>query len=427
MADTKSPSKKRALIFYHFFYPDDVVSAVLFSELAQSLAQRDYEVRSLTSNRYCRQADWKIDTADEVWEDVKIHRVSRPGFDQDNRYLRLLNSMIVQLKWIFWIFRLPSQDVYIIGTDPQMCQFVFPFIKLRTLGKGKLVHWCFDVYPEAILAYRIGTLGKLAAQAIQPLMGLFYRSVDLMIDLGPCMRELLDRYPHGAKSKTLTPWALKEPKPEEVFPETHGRTDLFEKHQSTRKSLFGDAKLGILYSGSLGRAHTFEQFLELARTVKSLSPDIHFCFAGSGGRMEELKEALTDEDTNISFAGFAKESEFVHRLLCADMHLLSLEKEWKGIVVPSKFFGSLAAGRPLIYSGPTGSSISVWIQKHQVGFCFQENTVEEVARSLVELSQDRKALLILQRQSFECYHRKFSKSTIIDGWLTALEDLLSVT
>jgi colanic acid biosynthesis glycosyl transferase WcaI len=51
--------KKHALIFYHYFYPDDVISARHFADFAEELFKRGWHVSVLTSNRGCRK---KIDS-----------------------------------------------------------------------------------------------------------------------------------------------------------------------------------------------------------------------------------------------------------------------------------------------------------------------------------------------------------------------------
>ncbi|MFO7974547.1 MAG: hypothetical protein R6V12_07930 [Candidatus Hydrogenedentota bacterium] len=51
---------KRVLVIYHFFYPDDVVSARHLSDLAAGLVQRGWEVTALTSNRFCREPTRRI-------------------------------------------------------------------------------------------------------------------------------------------------------------------------------------------------------------------------------------------------------------------------------------------------------------------------------------------------------------------------------
>ncbi len=72
---------------------------------------------------------------------------------------------------------------------------------------------------------------------------------------------------------------------------------------AVRRDLFGAAELGLLYSGTFGRAHTSSEFLALARELRSEA--VGFCFAGRGNRMEELKTEVTAADANIHFAEFA--------------------------------------------------------------------------------------------------------------------------
>ncbi len=59
-----------------------------------------------------------------------------------------------------------------------------------------------------------------------------------------------------------------------------------------------------------------------------------------------LRAAIAPGDDNVSLAGFAPEAECERRLAAADVHLASLRPGWTGLVVPSKFLGSLAVGGP---------------------------------------------------------------------------------
>src|SRR5262249_23919267 len=150
----------------------------------------------------------------------------------------------------------------------------------------------------------------------------------------------------------LVPWAIAEPEAVQA------------PDPAVRKQLFGDARLAVLYAGNFGRAHSYEEFLELARALRGSQG--HFCFAVRGNRALELRQAVGPDDTNISFADFAAESELNLRLAAADIHLASLRPGWTGVVVPSKFFGSLAAGRPVIFAGEPRSAIARWIRQYNV-------------------------------------------------------------
>ena len=204
-----------------------------------------------------------------------------------------------------------------------------------------------------------------------------------MAGLGSCMRKRLEAYGHRASEATLVPWAL-------VEPENPGIPD-----PAIRAKLFGpDAALGLLYSGNFGRAHSHEAFFELARTLKS--DKVAFTFAIRGNRTGVVRESIRPDDANIRIVDFASEAELQERLSAADIHLVSLRPEWEGLVVPSKFFGSLAAGRPVLFAGPTGSGIARWIREHRVGWVLNADSSEAIAAELRALAVSRDRLKEMQ-------------------------------
>jgi glycosyltransferase involved in cell wall biosynthesis len=174
--------------------------------------------------------------------------------------------------------------------------------------------------------------------------------------------------------------------------------------------------LGLLYSGNLGKAHEYELFLQLARLVLPLDPGIRFTFAGRGNRFEELQSELRQDDTNIRLAGFASEDELERRLAAADIHLLSLRADWDGIVVPSKFFGSLAVGRPVLYLGSRESDIGSWIREFDCGLILDPENVQDTAQELLQLAEDQQRLSTWQENAFKAYRDWFSKEKVMHGW-----------
>ena len=404
-------SRPSAIVLYHFFHPDDVVSAQHLSDFSEELAKRGWDITVLTSNRSCRYPGNKISPRNEDWRGVAIKRVYRPGWNQANNYLRILNSLWMMAGWMIKLSSMATADVVIIGTDPQFSALLFPFIKL--LKKGKLLaHWCYDLYPEAIIADGASGLVKWFSGRLSRLMGRAYQSVDFMVDIGPCMRKRLNAYRHHARSATLVPWALLEP------------LHLQKPDRLTREELFGGAKLAILYSGNMGKAHDFALFLRLARILRRREASINICFGCRGNRSKELRKAVGEEDTNIRFAPFAEEVELEKRLNSADIHLLSLRPEWSGIVVPSKFFGSLAAAKPVLYAGPEDSAIAEWIRMLNAGWILSEKNLERLADELSEIANNKQKLHVFQENAYSAYHKMFSKKIVMDEWDRAMRTLL---
>ncbi len=406
----------RLLLAYHFFHPDDVVSARMFSDLAVEQRRRGWDVVALTSNR-----SWvdptRVYPAREDWEGVEIHRVFRPPLTQARPAQRLANSTWMIAAWLAHARRLGRFDAAIVGSDPAFAPLVGPGLR-RLLPEAALVHWCFDVYPEAIAAEGGNAAVRRLVPVASALMRRAYRAYDALVDIGPRMGERLAAYGSGARQTTLTPWALAEAGDDASGP----------KAGPARDELFPGARLGLLYSGTMGRAHDHRALLAVARACRRRSGnEVAFCFASRGNRHDELRRAVTAEDTNVRFAEFANERALSERLRAADIHLISLQPEWAGIVVPSKFFGALAVGRPVLYAGPGESEIARWIARHGVGLSVGEGdeAVEAVADRLQILAARPAELGAWQANALAVYRREFSKQVINDRWNALLRDLVA--
>jgi colanic acid biosynthesis glycosyl transferase WcaI len=389
----------RVRLFYHVFYPCDNVSARHFSDLARGLHNRGWDVSVSTANRGYPDGSLTYPSRED-WSGVNIRRVWRPNWNQWRNLGRLGNAAWMIVAWSLQALKPWGRpNVVIIGTDPILS--VFAAIPWRLTG-AKVAHWGFDLYPECPVADGMLRERSLLVRAIKLGLRWAYRSCHLIADIGPCMRDLLAKYGSPARTATLTPWALVEP----AAPAT--------PDPLVRQELFGDARLGLLYSGTFGRAHSHEDLLALARELRGDS--VAFCFAGRGNRTEQLKAAVTADDTNIRFAGFAAESDLEKRLGAADVHLASLQPEWTGTVVPSKFFGSLAIGRPVVFAGSPDAAIAQWVSEFGVGWLLTRETLSEVAAQLRSIATDAAALRAMQSRCQTVYHDHFSRDHVVAEW-----------
>lgn len=398
-------------LLYHYFHPDDVVSARHFSDLAAGLAERGWQVTARPANRLCRDQAPRLPRR-ESWQGVSIRRVHRPDFRQATNRGRLANAfwMLAAWSWAALITRRQRHEVMLVGTDPILgVVAALPWKLFRR--QAHVAHWCFDLYPDAAIADGMLSANSRLVRWLHRLTAAAYRRCDMIADLGACMGRRLQRIEPECNPQTITPWALVEP---EVPPAPDS---------DIRRGLFGDAKLALLYSGSFGRAHGSDEFLALARRLRS--GDAAFCFAGRGNRVDELRAAVSPDDTNIRFAGFAPEDELEKRLAACDLHLVSLRPEWTGTVVPSKFFGALAAGRGVVFAGSPESAIAGWIREHNVGWVLTPDTIDEVADQLQALAAAPEQLAAMRARCHAVYHAHFSKRRMIDRWDAELRSLLA--
>lgn len=398
------------LVFYHYLHPDDVVSSRHFTELCVGLQERGWQVTAVSCNRGCRDEAVAY-PPDSVWQGVRIHRTWRPPAAQATLLGRLLNSTWMILAWSsLALRRKASPDLLVVGTDPILSILVARPWKL-VRPATRIVHWCFDLYPEAAVAEGLIRPNHALVRVLRAALASAYRACDLIVDIGCCMRQRLLAYRSPGRHVTLTPWALAEP------------TEPLPRYSEERNRLFGNARLALLYSGNFGRAHCHEEILALARQMRSANA--RFVFSVRGNRVGALRSSVTEQDDNISFVPFASQDNIETRLGAADVHMVSLREEWTGTGVPSKFCGSLAVGRPVLFAGSADSAIGRWIREHNVGWVLTAGNVGTVAEELQSLSGSPEQLISLFSRCHHVYQRHFSKQRILDQWHEELNRVLS--
>lgn len=395
-----------AQVFYQYYRPDDVVSAVHLSELCEELVRRGWKVTARPCNHSCHN-DAEDYPLRERWKGVLIRRVWRPPFRQSSGLGRLANAAWMIGRWSLSVFR-NAPDCVIIGTDPilsVMLAIVWKVFRPRT----RVAHWCFDLYPEAAIADGLVRKNSVFVKLLQPVLRKAYQSCDLLADIGSCMRRDLERYDCRGARVTLTPWALHEPK----------ETPPIEAPE--RQKIFGDTPLALLYSGNFGRAHSSGVLLQLMRLLEPHGARLAFSIRGN--RAAALREGARSI-SNVRFVPLAAHTELNARLCAPDIHVVTLHETWTGAVVPSKFFGALAAGRPVLFAGSLQCSIAEWIMQHNVGWVLTEATLESVANELSDFCRNPGQISHYFAHCHAVYQRHFSKALVADEWDRDLRGLL---
>ncbi len=168
---------------------------------------------------------------------------------------------------------------------------------------------------------------------------------------------------------------------------------------------------------------SYENLLELARMMR---PDgVRLTFSVRGNREKELRAAVQSEDTNVRFVPFAAAENLADRLACADVHVVSLREEWTGAIVPSKSFGALAVGRPLLYCGDRRSAVAQWIEKYDIGWVLTQGNASAVATSITLLTNNPEATRQMNERCQRAYRKHFSREVTLDRWQRMLTELVT--
>ena len=253
--------------------------------------------------------------------------------------------------------RLPRIDVVVTKSDPPMLSLLG--VLLRCFRKSLLIHWAQDLYPEVAEEAGVLAKGGVIASLVRGLSTCSMRRHDLTVAVGRCMASRIRERGIPSESIRVVPNTGIE---REIIPQERG-TGSFR----TRHGLEG--AFVVEYSGNLGRAHEFATVLDAASVLRERGiAGVVFLFVGSGPGEAELRREVTERGLgNVRFLPMQPFSELSATLGAADLHLVTMKPGMSGLVVPSKFYGVMAAHRPCLFVGPEDSEVARVILREGTG------------------------------------------------------------
>jgi glycosyltransferase involved in cell wall biosynthesis len=218
-----------------------------------------------------------------------------------------------------------------------------------------------DVYPDIAVALGMALPGWLGGVLDYP-----RRRADAVIALGDCMKARLLRHEiPEERIHVVENWADGRKICPLPFPE--------------------DPPLRILYSGNLGLSHDVATTRGVMERLAG-HPGFHFDFAGGGPQRKELDDFCRRRAIrNASFRPYVRHEQLGASLAEGHIGLVTQKPATLGAVVPSKTYGLMAAGRPVLYIGPAAATPAILIRRFDCGWHFECADVEGVVGLLMHL------------------------------------------
>lgn len=287
----------------------------------------------------------------------------------------------LQKTWIVLSYIVGSMTISLFGQKSDLNFFLtqpplFPawgylLQKLRGQPYCCLV---MDVYPD--VAVRAGLLRPEAmfTRLLTRAARLALRHADAIVVIGRCMREYLESEAIlPTKIHLITNWA-----------DEHSIAPIPKERNPVRKELGLEGSFVVLYSGNMGRSHYFEDILAAADRLRRVR-DLHFVFIGDGIQRERIERAKkTKALTNVHLLPFQPLERLAENLSLGDVHFISLRAGFEDVVVPSKAYGALAAGRPIIYQGHSRGEIARVIEEEDVGCVVEPGDRDGMERAILQ-------------------------------------------
>jgi glycosyltransferase involved in cell wall biosynthesis len=265
---------------------------------------------------------------------VRIIRVGSSDYPRTQMKKRVFNYLSYVFLAVPRALLLPC-DVALAMTDPPFEGIVGAFVALL---RGKpYVYNIRDLYPDMAVGGSIVKPGLLA-RIWEKLHRWALRRATRVIVLGEDMRNRI-------LSKGVEPSAVAIVRDGAEL----ATGDAPALDSEVIRAIRGNFRFVLLHAGNLGFYGAWDTLLSGAT---SLAPDgIGLVFVGDGAQRLHLETAAANIP-NVRFLPFFPGSKVSSVLAAADAHLITVKRGLEGVVVPSKMYGILAAGKPIVAVAP---------------------------------------------------------------------------
>jgi len=359
------------VVFVNRVYPPaGGATGGMLAEMAGALVDAGWDVTVLTGPAGDAPAS-------EVTEGgVRVERVGAASFSRESTIRRAWAYVSLFPAFLARALQLPPPDVVVTKTDPPMLKVLGPV--LGRLTGATAVHWAQDLYPEVAEELGVIAKGGLLAGLLRRMSTWALRHHDHVVAVGRCMKQrITERGVHPASVTVVPNWP-----PGSVAPRPHARNPFRDEHDLTDRFV-------VMYSGNMGLAHTFDPVVDAADRLETAAPDVLFLFVGDGPQKSDLQaEVEARQLDNVRFLPFQPYDRLPESLSAADLHLVTMQADLWGLVVPSKIYGCLQAGCPALFLGPRSSEAAHLIQEHDCGEVLPDATGPVLARTVQDWQQD---------------------------------------
>ncbi len=375
--------------------------------------------RDCSSSDYAGEGQASKRTEVSYFKGIRIVRIQLPSVNKLSKLSRTKYIFIYFMKaWLAILREKNVKLIYTISQPPILGGLLGTFGKL--FKRTKHVYNIQDFNPEQAVAasYTKNSFLLKVALAVDKIN---CRYSDHVVVVGKDMGETL-RKRFGNKNvpefSVINNWTEED----EILPlkkENGVVRDFKQEHEL-------DGKFIVMYSGNLGLYYDLENLIKLSKDFQHVE-DMFFLFIGEGAKKKEMQDYVSSNNlTNVKFLPYQPLDFIKYSLNVADVHLVVNQKGIKGVSVPSKIYGVLAAGKPILGVLENGSEAHRLIEESGCGLVAEPQDYDQIRNVITEmyqLNEDERLKMGLCGRAYLEQHLK--KETSINKYKELLTQLTS--
>ncbi len=391
----------RLLVLCQLFYPELVSTGQTLTELCEELVQFGINVEVICGPQTILNRDKKIPKCMQH-KGIHIRRVWGTHFPKLNLVGRVINQLTFAVSAFFYLlFYCPRKPILVL-TNPPFLAVSCAILRALKIG-GPYIYLVFDVYPDT--AIKLGVIkGKsLLAHIWDRFNAFVFRHASAIVVIGRCMQDVIKQ-----KAKKFDLKLDDKLHNINVWSNDKLISSASDRENPLRKKWNLEGKFVVGYFGNMGRFHDIETIVQTAEILKD-NNDICFLFVGEGHKKQAIMEYATKHNLqNCQFNTYVDRGDLGHLMHLADVGVVSLLEGQEGLSVPSKAFGLMAAGVPIVAIMSAKSEIARIVKEENCGTLVKPGEKKVLASSILQLYYDKAKLDQMSTSALRAINDKYN-------------------
>jgi colanic acid biosynthesis glycosyl transferase WcaI len=359
------------LIVCQVYPPDPAAVGQHVADLAEHMTKKGWRVIVYTAARGYEDPS-QVYAARENRNGADVFRLPFSSFGKTSLLWRLIGGGLFLLQATVRGLFNRRVDCVLVSTSPPFAGLGGAVLSM--VRRAPLIWWVMDINPDQLVVAGRASPDSISVRVFEWLNRLTLRVAKAVVVLDRFMAErIVAKYRVADKLHVIPPWP-----PESLL---HAEVDA---GCAFRRAHGLEGKFVVMYSGNHAIQHPLDTLLAAAKALAS-DPRIAFVFVGGGAGKALVERAVKNGARNIVSLPFQPLAEIGESLAAADIHVVTMGDEVVGIVHPSKIYGVMAAGRPIIFFGPERSHAGELLAGRPFGRIVIHGDVEGAIRVIQEL------------------------------------------
>ncbi|MHC4585044.1 MAG: glycosyltransferase family 4 protein [Planctomycetota bacterium] len=398
-------------ILSQYFFPELISTGQLLTELAEDLVELGCSVLVVAGQPTYYESSRVPEKMDH--RGIRILRVANTQLAKNSVSGKVLNSATFFLGALRKSLALPRNAIALVVTNPPILLFV-PYL-LSFLRGQKYIILIHDVYPD--IAVQLGYLGQggvifgLWEKLNRKVMQNAAAVIVIGRDMEKKVREKLNPR-EWKKIRVIPNWSDGDA----IIPVEK------EENPFLREIGLEPSTFIVQYSGNMGLSHDMETIVEAADLLRDLP--VRFLFIGGGGKREKIGKMAADLGLmNVQFLPYQAKEKLRYSLACSDVSLVCLGDGVEGLSVPSKYYGILASGRPVIALMAECSEVAMSIRESGCGYVVSLGDPGALAEKIRYVFHNPDVAKEMGKKARESLERSYSRRLVAGKYLDLLREV----